>query len=127
MGDNKDHKYYGAKALIPIIVFLGLYVGCGVAFTILGAEKPFNVMPRYVAVLAGVLIGLICFEKDRDLSIPNFVIHEHHVYNLQKFNRELCIYDDQPVNGKYKVPDRPGLGNELSDYALTHCDKVEVK
>ncbi len=62
-----------------------------------------------------------------EASIPNFVIHEHHVYNLQKFNRELCIYDDQPVNGKYKVPDRPGLGNELSDYALTHCDKVEVK
>ena len=48
MGVNKDHKNYGAKALIPIIVFLGLYVGCGVAFTILGVEKPFNVMPRFI-------------------------------------------------------------------------------
>ena len=68
MGEKSEHKNYGAKALIPIIVFLGLYVGCGVAFTILGVEKPFNVMPRYVAVLAGVLVGLILFEKDRNLD-----------------------------------------------------------
>ena len=24
----------------------------------------------------------------------------------------------QPVNGKYIVPDRPGLGQELSDFAI---------
>lgn len=76
MGNNKEHKNYGAKALIPIIVFLGLYVGCGVAFTILGVEKPFNVMPRYVAVLAGVLVGLICFEKDRNLDEKAKVYYE---------------------------------------------------
>lgn len=58
-----------------------------------------------------------------EASIPNFVIHEHHVYNLQKFNRELCIYDAQSVNVKHKVPDRPGLGNELSEYVLIHCDR----
>ena len=62
-----------------------------------------------------------------EACIPNFVIHEHHVYNLQKFNKDLCIYDYQPVNGEYGIPSLPGLGNELSEYALTHCDKVEVK
>lgn len=61
-----------------------------------------------------------------EASIPNFVIHEHHVYNLLQYNRELCIHDDQPVNGYFTVPERPGIGNELSEYALTHCDKVTI-
>ncbi len=59
--------------------------------------------------------------------IPNFVIHEHHVFNIQSFNRELCIHDYQPVNGRYQIPDLPGIGNELSEYALTHCDKVTIQ
>lgn len=58
--------------------------------------------------------------------IPNFVIHEHHVFNLYPHNIRLCKYDYQPVNGKFQVPDLPGNGNEYSDYALTHCDKVTV-
>ncbi len=59
--------------------------------------------------------------------IPNFIIHEHHVFNLQQYNKDFCIYDYQPVNGKFEVPTRPGNGNELSEYALTHCTKVTVK
>lgn len=59
--------------------------------------------------------------------IPNFVIHEHHVVNLFDNNKELCIYDYQPVDGKYSIPELPGLGNELSEYALKNCDKVTVK
>lgn len=62
-----------------------------------------------------------------EASIPNFVIHEHHVYNLLQYNRELCIYDDQPEHGYFTVPERPGIGNELSEYALTHCDKVTIE
>ena len=67
MGE-KCKKNYGGKALIPILVFLGLYVGSGVFFTIIGVEKPFNVMPRYVAVLAGVLVGMIFYERDEKLE-----------------------------------------------------------
>ena len=59
--------------------------------------------------------------------IPNFVIHEHHVFNTQQFNKELCIHDYQPVNGRISIPDLPGIGNELSEFALTHCDKVTVQ
>lgn len=59
--------------------------------------------------------------------IPNFVIHEHHVINLSPFNKELCIHDYQPVNGNFSVPELPGIGNEFSEYALTHCEKVTVK
>ena len=59
--------------------------------------------------------------------IPNFVIHEHHVVNLASYNKRLCIYDYQPENGKYKVPELPGLGNEWSDYTLNNCEKVTVE
>ena len=59
--------------------------------------------------------------------IPNFVIHEHHQICLTELNKRLCIYDYQPENGKYKVPELPGIGNEFSEYALTNCSKVTVK
>lgn len=53
--------------------------------------------------------------------IPNFVIHEHHAVNLTPYNKSYCIYDYQPVNGKYKIPDLPGLGNEFAPEALENA------
>jgi galactonate dehydratase len=58
--------------------------------------------------------------------IPNFCIHEHHVINRASYNRELCIHDYQPVNGTMTVPELPGIGNELSEYALRTAEKVTV-
>ncbi len=51
--------------------------------------------------------------------IPNFCIHEHHNYNLHEYNKRMCTVDWQPVGGKFKVPEEPGLGCEISEYALT--------
>lgn len=63
-----------------------------------------------------------------ECAIPNFVIHEHHVFNRFEYNKEFGKYDLQPVNGKFKIPDIPGMGNELSEYALTHAKaKVTVR
>ena len=59
--------------------------------------------------------------------IPNFVIHEHHNFCLYQANKDLCIYDYQPENGKFKVPDLPGLGNEHSEKALATEEKVTVQ
>lgn len=59
--------------------------------------------------------------------IPNFAIHENHIFNLQKFNRDLCIHDYQPKDGKYTVPNLPGIGNEFSEFALNNCDKVIIQ
>ena len=50
--------------------------------------------------------------------IPNFVIHEHHTNNLKPWNKELCTVDWQPVDGKFKVPEGPGLGCEFTDKVL---------
>lgn len=59
--------------------------------------------------------------------IPNFVIHEHHVVNINEVCRELCIHDYQPTDGYYSIPEVPGIGNELSEFALKTADIVTVK
>jgi len=60
--------------------------------------------------------------------IPNFIIHEHHCRNLDDYQRKLCTVDWQPVNGKFKVPDGPGLGCEFTDFALeTAVEKCTVE
>jgi galactonate dehydratase len=50
-----------------------------------------------------------------EAAIPNFIIHEHHTWALKEGIRELCTNDYQPESGKYKVPDLPGLGQELNE------------
>lgn len=55
-----------------------------------------------------------------EAAIPNFTIHEHHVYNRYDYNKKLCKYDYQPVDGYIAVPDLPGIGNELTDYCFTN-------
>jgi galactonate dehydratase len=59
--------------------------------------------------------------------IPNFVIHEHHVFQLLDYMREFCVYDYQPEKGSFSIPEVSGLGNELSKYSLTHCEKFVVE
>jgi galactonate dehydratase len=34
------------------------------------------------------------------------------------WNKELCVHDYQPMDGYIDVPDLPGIGNQLSEYAL---------
>ena len=80
---------------------------------------------RPVPYAAG-LFDKMCI-RDRECAIPNFVIHEHHTYALSPYNKELCIHDYQPVNGKFSVPDLPGLGNELSEVAFRNCDRVTIQ
>jgi galactonate dehydratase len=62
-----------------------------------------------------------------EAAIPNFCIHEHHVINKVNYNRELGMYDYAPVNGKFSVPDLPGIGQELSDYAIKNAYIETVK
>ncbi len=60
-------------------------------------------------------------------AIPNFEIHEHHVYARQKCNRDICIEDLQPEAGRFKVPDRPGLGVALNeDFLRSNAELIEI-
>lgn len=49
----------GALAFLPLIVFLGTYIGCGIVFSVMGAESPFGYFPRHVALLVGIASALI--------------------------------------------------------------------
>ena len=62
-----------------------------------------------------------------EAAIPNFIIHELHTNNTLPVCTELCIYDYQPVNGYYEIPDLPGIGNELSDKALASAEIETVR
>ena len=62
-----------------------------------------------------------------EVAIPNFIIHEHHTVNTLPATRECCVYDYQPVNGYFDIPEIPGIGNELTEKALAESSIVTVK
>lgn len=63
-----------------------------------------------ISVAAGVQL---------EAAIANFTIHETHVSSLHDDFREMGVYDDfVPINGYITVPNRPGIGQELSEAAL---------
>ena len=62
-----------------------------------------------------------------EAAIPNFTIHEHHVYNRYDYNKKLCKYDYQPVDGFFSIPDLPGIGNELSDYCFSEGQVTTIQ
>ena len=62
-----------------------------------------------------------------EAAVPNFLIHEHHITNTFDRIRALGVYDYQPVNGYIEVPQLPGIGQELSDFALAHSQIHTIK
>ena len=58
--------------------------------------------------------------------IPNFLVHEHHQRALAPEQRATCVHDHQPVDGRYTVPDLPGIGQEPTPEAIERCDTVTV-
>lgn len=62
-----------------------------------------------------------------EAAIPNFIIHEHHQGALLPRNIATCKYDYQPSNGYFDVPELPGIGQELTDEAITNAaERVTV-
>lgn len=59
--------------------------------------------------------------------IPNFIIHEHHQRALNFDSRATCLYDYQPKNGIYEIPNLPGIGQELSPETIKKCNIVTIK
>ena len=61
-----------------------------------------------------------------EASMQNFIFHEHTSFQQRDFIRCLCEEDYQPKGAVMRVPDRPGIGNALSEYALKTCEKYTV-
>ena len=62
-----------------------------------------------------------------ECAIPNFVIHEYNVNTMMPHMRALGVYDYQPVDGKYTVPNLPGIGYEISDAAFKNSKIVTIE
>ena len=45
---------------------------------------------------------------------------------IQK-NIDLCTYDYQPHNGYYEVPDRPGIGQEVTEDTIRRSEVILIK
>lgn len=58
--------------------------------------------------------------------LPNFVIHEHHIVNRVAYNMGLTTAEAQPEGGFFRVPNAPGLGNEISPQAFKRADAYAV-
>lgn len=68
MGTNPNVKDYKGKALLPLLIFLLVYIGSGVFFTIQGVAQSFEQIPRYVAIMLAIAIALLCYARNITLS-----------------------------------------------------------
>jgi galactonate dehydratase len=97
-----------------------------------GVTEAKKIADMAAAVDAGIQIHVcgspiaIAASLQVEASIPNFVIHEHHVTNKSENNIRLCVNNYQPINGYCEIPEIPGIGNELSKWAIDHALAKEV-
>ncbi|MGN8817975.1 mandelate racemase/muconate lactonizing enzyme family protein [Oribacterium sp. HCP28S3_H8] len=61
-----------------------------------------------------------------ECTLPNFIIHEHHVCNRSDTSVGLTKYNRQPVNGYFEIPDLPGIGNEFLRSAIEKATFYKV-
>lgn len=64
-----------------------------------------------------------------EAAISNFVYHECLQWNTLPVFTTIGKHDDMliPVNGSYNIPDRPGIGQELSEEAIAGAEHILVK
>lgn len=61
--DLRSQKHYGALALLPLLIFLVLYVGVGLFFTFQGADDAFDKLPRHVAIFVAIIIAWLAYDR----------------------------------------------------------------
>ncbi|REH90710.1 Na+/H+ antiporter NhaC family protein [Staphylococcus felis] len=64
----RSQKHYGALALLPLVIFLVLYVGVGLYFTMQGADDAFSKLPRHVAIFIAIVIAWIAYDRKTPVS-----------------------------------------------------------
>lgn len=62
-----------------------------------------------------------------EAASDSFLIHEEHEINLKAANYGSSRYHYQPQDGQYTVPNRPGIGQELSKAAIERARVTIVK
>lgn len=64
-----------------------------------------------------------------EAAIPNFVYHECLQWNTLPVFTTIGKYDDMllPKDGSFDVPDRPGIGQELSESAVAQSEVITIQ
>lgn len=74
MNHVEEPKQYGLAAFIPLLVFLGLFVGGGLIFSMLGVERPWSQIPRQTAIFAGVIAACLMNRRVKlDTKVEKFI------------------------------------------------------
>jgi L-alanine-DL-glutamate epimerase-like enolase superfamily enzyme len=60
-------------------------------------------------------------------AVPNFLLHEHHAMTFVPENRKFAKYSYEAKNGYLDIPEIPGIGQELSEYAVSKSVSVLVE
>ncbi len=69
MSNSDKKKQYGLSAFFPLVVFLLIYLGSGILFTILGyGSDAFKQVPRTFALIAALLVCLLMGGKERSFT-----------------------------------------------------------
>lgn len=68
----------------------------------------------------------VAFALHLECAIPNFLIHETHRNVIIEENIALGTQDIRPVKGHYSIPQGTGIGQDLSEYALSRADIVAM-
>ena len=63
--NSGSKKQYGFLAFLPLIVFLVIFLGSGIFFSVRGAERPFGQIPILSAILVGIVVALAMNPKVR--------------------------------------------------------------
>ena len=62
-----------------------------------------------------------------EAAIPNFYYHEGHLTNTLPQIIEMGTEDYPTVNGYIEVPDKPGIGMDLSEKALKEANIITIQ
>lgn len=71
---SEDSKKYDYRflAFIPLILFLAIYLGGGLLFTIIGIEKPFGQIPREAALIFALTTAILMGKGTLDFKMDIF-------------------------------------------------------
>lgn len=77
MKSLQEKKNLGVISFIPLLTFLGVYLGAGIIFSMLGTENPFKQISREFAVLCG-LVTVILISRSKDSIETNIDLVAKH-------------------------------------------------
>ena len=69
--DSKQHQ--SAIALLPLLIFIGLFVGTGLYFENQNVDYAFYQLPSVVAILPAIIIGILLSKQKLNQTIDTFI------------------------------------------------------